>query len=346
MKSDDTKKRGSKDAQEAIRKKGFRLLKQGKSVKFIAETLDVSSTIIYRWKKTFKTDGAKGSKSKVRGRTFETKRRLSLDQEAQVITWIKDTTPEQLKFKFALWSRAAVTELIKEKFDIALPIRTMGEYLKRWGFTPQRPIKRAYEQDDKEVKKWLEEKYPKIKKRAIMEGAQIQWADETSNVSVPSNIRGYAPKGKTPVLLQPATKFKVNMISSITNRGSVNFMIFDDKRMNQDIFIEFLEKLIKGSKTKIFLIVDNLRPHHGEIVKNWVKKMSKKIELFYIPAYCPELNPDEYLNCDLKATNNRTGIPKDAKGLKSNTNKFMTLLQKSPQRVKNYFKHPKIKYAS
>lgn len=258
---------------------------------------------------------------------------------------ITDKTPDQLKFPFALWTRKAVQELIKQLFSIEMPIRTVGEYLNRWGFTPQKPLRRAYEQNPKAVKQWLDETYPEIAKKAKKENAEINWGDETGLCNDSQHGRSYAPKGKTPAICLNAKRERINLISSITNQGKVRFMIYDST-MNAQMFIKFCRRLIKDAGRKIFLILDNLRVHHSRIVKQWVEKHSDQIELFFLPSYSPELNPDEYLNCDLKA-GVHSRAPARSKGqLKSKAISHLRMLQKKPNRVRKYFHHPKIAYAA
>ena len=158
-------------------------------------------------------------------------------------------------------------------------------------------------------------------------------------------IKGYAPKGKTPVMEHTAKRFKINMISSITNRGKLRFMIYE-QNMDASVFITFLERLIESSQKKVFLILDNLRIHHAKLVKAWVEEHKEKIALFYLPAYSPDLNPDEYLNNDFKRNVNAKHIPINKKELAQNTENFMSMLSKDSQRVANYFKHEKIAYAA
>jgi len=296
------------------------------------------------WSK-YKKGGMKAITIQKRGRRVGEKKHLSQEQEAKLIRRLIDTTPKQLKFKFALWTREAVKQLIKHDYDIDMPISTVGKYLQRWEFTSQVPIKRAYERNDAKVTAWLEEDYPKIQKQAQKEDAEIQWADETACVSLPSIIKGYAPKGKTPVMEHTAKRFKINMISSITNRGKLRFMVYE-QNMDADLFVTFLERLIESSEKKIFLILDNLRVHHSKIVKAWAEEHQSQIELFYLPAYSPDLNPDEYLNNDFKRNVNKEHIPVNKKELAANTENFMSMLCDNPERVANYFKHEKIAYAA
>jgi hypothetical protein len=250
-----------------------------------------------------------------------------------------------LKLDYVLWTRKAVMELIGQETGMAMPIRTVGEYLKRWGFTPQKPAKRAYEQNPKAVQRWLDEEYPQIKARAKEEDAEIYWGDETGMRNDSQHERGYAPKGKTPVVRLNAKRTSANMISAITNQGKVRFRVFEGS-MNADILKDFCKRLIKAAGRKVFLVLDNLRVHHAKVFKAWLAEHAEEIEIFYLPSYSPELNPDEYLNCDLKA-GVHSGTPARSKPqLKRKVISHMRMLQKTPHRVAKYFEHKIIRYAA
>jgi transposase len=335
----------TEEAREVIRRKAMQLILSGMKKKDVALMFGVKSGTISEWVKLYKDKGIKGLTSKKRGVKSEDKKLLSAKQEKAIQSMIVDKMPDQLKLEYALWTRKAVKELVEREFGIVLAINTMGDYLRKWGFTPQKPKKKAYEQCSKKVQKWVEEEYPAIEKRAKAENAEIQWADETGVRNNCQHGRSYAPKGKTPTKLSMAKRFSVNMISSITNQGKVQFMIYTD-RMNADKFKLFLEQLIKQSKKKIFLIVDNLRVHHSKVVKEWIEENKDKIELFFLPAYSPEKNPDEYLNCDLKQGLSNIKSPKNQDKLKDNIENHMNMLVKNPERVRKYFQHKDIQYAA
>ncbi len=344
MKKDDARKL-SAETQEQLRKQAIRLKNQGKKYVEIAEIVGVHRNTVSHWWKVYESTGAKGLKSKKRGFEKGQWRTLDASQELELQRLIVDKTPDQYKLVFALWTRQAVQELIRIRYGIKMPIRTVGEYLKRWGFTPQKPLKQAYEQRPAEVRKWLDEEYPSIAKRAKQEDAEIHWGDETGVRSDCQHGRGYSPKGKTPVIRLSAKRASINMISSITNQGKVRFMIYKDS-MNAKMFIKFIKQLIKEADKKIFLILDNMRVHHARVVKEWLKDYTERIELFFLPAYSPELNPDEYLNCDLKARVHSKSPARNAEGLRRKVSSHMKKLQKSPGRVKKYFEHQKISYAA
>lgn len=338
-------RRLSPATQYELRKQYIRLRKKGMSNLLAAETVGLSVTRCSNIWQLYQLGGLESIKPKPRGRRKGEQRQLNAEQEAELQSLLVDKTPDQLKFAFALWTRDAVRLVIKQKYAMDLPLRTITDYLKRWGFTPQRPTKRAYEQNPEAVAKWHETTYPEIQAKAKREKAEIHWGDETGIQNDAYHARGFAPKGKTPVVRINATKSRVNMISSITNRGKVRFMLYREN-MTSHVLIKFLSRLVKDSASKVFLILDNLRVHHSKQVKTWLVEHKDQIELFFLPAYSPEFNPDEYLNGDLKKRI-RSGLPaRTEKDLTKKTRSFMKTLQRRPQHVRNYFRHPKIAYAA
>ena len=289
--------------------------------------------------------GGEGFNGQGTGSKSEDKKLLTPKQEKQVQAMILDTMPDQLKLPYGLWTRRAVKELIEREFKVKLAINTTGDYLRSWGYSPQKPKKKAYEQNSKKVQEWLNETYPEIKGKAKSEGAEIHWGDETGARNSNQHGRSYAPKGRTPVKKSMAKRFSVNMISTVTNQGQVEFMIYSGP-MNSERLLIFLKQLIKGRGKKVFLILDNLRVHHSNIVKKWVQGNKDNIELFFLPAYSPEKNPDEYLNCDLKYALSEKPAPKNQEQLKENVENHMTMLQGNEERVRKYFNHSDIKYAA
>ena len=344
MEKIDARKHDQKTQYE-IRKQVIRLRKNGVPNKTVAEGLGISQQHASKIWNKYKNHGASAIKSGKRGRKDGDKRSLTPEQEKEVKKLLVDHAPEQFKLPFVLWTREVVKLLIKQLYKLVMPIRTVGEYLKRWGFTPQKPAKRAYEQRPKEVQKWLKETYPEIQKRAKEENAEINWCDETGVQTAPNRERGYSPKGVTPVAPFSAKKSRISMISAINNGGQVRFMLYG-KSINSDLLISFMKRIIKAAGRKVFLVLDNLRVHHCSAVKEWLEKNREIIEVFFLPAYSPDLNPDEYLNNCLKSSVH-SGLPaRTENDLKKKTRSFMKRLQKRPHQVKNYFKHPKIAYAA
>lgn len=333
----------NQETQFHLRKQIVRLRTKGVSNKDVAAITGTSASHCSRIWSSYKNDGADTILPGKRGRRKGEKRVLDADQEKEIQKIIIDKTPDQMKFSFMLWTREAVRQLIKFKYHIDIPLRSISRYLERWNFTAQRPLKRAYEQDPKRVEKWMKEEYPVIKERASKENAEIFWGDETGIQNGASYSRGFAPAGQTPVLALAAKKSRINMISAISNRGSSRFMIYEDT-MDSGRLIDFMKRLIKGQERKVFLILDNLRVHHSKAVTSWIEENRDKIELFYLPPYAPERNPDEYLNNELKHSVHSGLHPKTKDDIVGKVRSFMMRLKKRPHHVKSYFRHKKLAY--
>ena len=237
------------------------------------------------------------------------------------------------------------TNLIEQRFGLRLQVRTMGKYLARWGFTPQKPMKKAYEQSPAAVKKWLDEDYPAIAARAKAEGAEIHWGDESGLRSDDVRGRGFAPKGQTPVVRVNNKRHGLSVISTVTNKGQMRWRIFEGA-LNTTILIDFLRRLIKGQTKKLFLILDNLRVHHAKQVKAWLAEHADAIEVFYLPSYSPELNPDEMANADIKQAVTKQAPARTKLQLVRATAKHLRSVQRQPERIRKYFEHGPVRYAA
>jgi transposase len=335
----------SNEVLEALRVRALHARERGYAVVDIAAILGVREETVSRWCVRYERGGQEAVPGDRTGRPLGSGRRLDSKQEQAIQDLIDSKTPKDLGIAQALWTRQAVRELIAQQTGQSLPIRTVGEYLNRWGYTPQKPVRKAYKQDPEEVARWLEKTYPEIEKRATEEDAEIHWGDECGVRSTCQHSRGYARPQNTPEVTVPGSRFSVNMISTVTNQGKVRWMIYQGK-MNAALFIVFLTRLVAGASKKVFLIVDNLSVHDAAAVEEWLATRKEQIEVFYLPKYAPERNPDEYLNCDIKGNINTDGLPKDREELTGKLHRFMQKLAKLPGRVASYFKHKYIQYAA
>lgn len=331
-------------AQEEIRRLCVRWILDGATHGEAAARAGVSRPNVTLWWGLYQQGGWDALKPKARGRRKGAQMRLTVVQQKKVCRMITDKTPDQLKLPFALWTRGAVAELIERHYRLSLPVRTMGDYLSRWGFSPQKPLKRAYEQQPELVTKWLHEQYPAIVRQACQERAEIYWADETGLTSADARGRGYAPRGCTPVVVHPGQRFTASMISAITNRGALRFMVYDGG-LKVATFIQFLRRLIRDVPRKVFLILDNLQVHRARSVARWVERHAKKIALFFLPPYSPERNPDEYVNQDVKATMRRRPAPRSRPELKAGLRSYMARLQRQKHKISRFFEHEMVHYA-
>ncbi len=264
--------------QYEIHKQVIRLRKKGKSNLEVAEIVGIHpSTASTLWQR-FVKEGESAIKLGRRGRQKGEKRILTAELETELKKIITDKTPDQLKMPYALWTRGAIHLFIKQHYGIDIPLRTITDYLKRWGFTPQKPAKRAYEQNPKMVQKWLEEEYPVIKAKAKQEKAIIYWGDETGIQNYAYQVKGFSPKGKTPIISLNVNRSRINMVSAVSNQGQVRFMLYKDT-MTSERLIQFMSRLIKDANCKVYLVLDNLRAHHSKDVKKWLANNTDKIEV-------------------------------------------------------------------
>src|SRR5450631_2002479 len=335
-----------RDTQEALRSRAvFPVLTVRKSQAEAAEAVGVSRQTVNQWLKRHAKTGEAGLLDGRRVSARKGKGKLTAAEAVRVQLWIRDKCPDQLKLPYVLWTAGIVQELIRRRLGKNLALSTVQLYLKRWNFTPQKPLKRATQRSPEAIRRWLEEEYPKIARRAKREKALIYWGDETGISNQDQIGRGYAPKGKTPVVRRTAKKITTSMISAVNNRGLMRFMCFKGA-LNAGLFISFLRRLIKGASGKQFLIVDNLRVHHSVKVSKWVTEHNDKIELFFLPPYAPECNPDEYLNNDLKQKLRNLPRPDSQEGLVQSTMSVLRSLQRRPNQIRAYFHHRDVRYAA
>jgi len=328
------------------RKQVVRLHKKALGIMQIVSMTGLSYPAVRACIDRFDAGGWPAIRPALRGRKPGAGRTLTRAQEDCVQRSIIDQRPEQLKMDFFLWSRSAVGRLIEQEYGIKLHVRSVGKYLKRWGFTPQKPIGRAYEQNPQAVQDWLQGEYPAIAQRARQEGGEIHWGDETALVNTDVRGRSFAPAGKTPVARTVgAARHKLSMIAAVTNQGRARWMIIDEA-FDAGKLIEFLAALVKEADKKVFLILDNLRVHHSKVVKAWVGERREQIELFYLPSYSPQLNPEERLNADLKQEIGRRVPVRTKTKLREAANEHMAMLERTPERVIGYFQDRRVRYAA
>jgi len=330
-------------SQEDLRRKAVTAVLAGARQVEVAKTLGVTRQAVGRWVKAYRESGSKALKAKRRGRPKGGQ--LLPWQAAQMARTVTDRCPDQLKLPFYLWTREAVAELIEQRFGIRLSIWTVGRYLARWGFTPQKPARRAFEQNSEEVRRWLEEDYPAIRKQAKREKARIHWGDEMRLRSDHAAGRSYGRRGRTPVIPGTGARFGCNMVSAITNRGRLNFMVFK-RRFRADVLLGFLKRLVRQVRRKVFLILDRHPVHRARKVQGWLEENTHRIRLFYLPSYSPELNPDEMLNQDVKTNAVGRRRARSQKELIGNVRGYLRGRQRQPHVVKQYFQQESVRYAA
>ena len=333
----------SPKAQERIRQLAVKAVLEGAKQVAVAKLYGVTGRAVAKWLKSYRDGGVQALTAKSKGRPKGGA--LLPWQAAQIAKTVVDHHPEQLKLPFYLWTREAVAKLIHRKFGMRVSLSTAGRYLKRWGFTPQKPVRRALEQNPQEVRNWLDTEYPAIRQQAKSEKAQIFWGDEMGLRSDHAVGRSYGLRGHTPVIVATGKRFGCNMISAITNQGRLNFMVFKS-RFTAPVFLEFLNRLVRQSKRKVFLIVDRHPVHRSKKAKKWLEEQSDRIRLFFLPSYSPELNPDELLNQDVKSNTIRKNRPSQQNELVINLRSYLRKRQQQPHIVENYFLGKHVRYAA
>jgi transposase len=332
-------------AQEERRRQVIGLRQAGMTYDAVAAQVGLTRTGVFDICKRFAERGAAGLKSGPRGPEPGMGRFLDAAQEAEIRDLIRRRTPDELDLPFALWSRAAVQELVLRRFGVRLAVRSMGTYLARWGFTAQKPLRRAYEQDPAAVRRWLRRDYPAFVARAKRARGVIFWGDETGLRSDDVRGRGYAPRGRTPVVRVCHKRAGLSLISAVTNRGELRWMIVEGA-VNAPTLIRFLRRLVREARRKVFLILDRLKVHRARLTQDWLAAHRAEIEVAFLPSYSPELNPDEGVNADLKQAVPRKAPARSKQQLKRAATSHMRRLSRTPKRIRSIFQHPQFRYAA
>jgi transposase len=332
-------------AQEELRRRAVALVEEGRSQTEVARLLDVSRQSVNEWVRAYRLRGEAALAAGRRGRRRGEKTALAPWQQAQIAKAIREKNPDQLQLPGFLWTRALVCELIERRFGVRIGEKTAGRYLRGWGFSPQKPARRALEQNPELVARWLEERYPQLERRAYRERSLILWADEMGLRSDHTAGRCWSPLGQTPLVRGSGQRFGTNVISAISNKGRLQFRVFK-QRFTAPVFIDFLARLVRQANgQKIILIVDGHPVHRATKVRAWVEAHAEQIELQFLPGYSPELNPTELLNQDVKTNALGRRRPHNQDELIGDTRSYLRSTQRRPQLVARYFDGEHVRYA-
>jgi transposase len=333
-------------AQAALRERAVQAVLDGMTQVEAARVFRVHPNAVNRWVKRYREGGWDGLSERRRGRRAGEQAALSERQQQEVIALVRDTTPDELGLAGFLWTRDGVAELIAQRYGVWLARTTAGRYLRGWGFSPQKPQHRALEQNPVAVARWLDETYPAICAQARQEGGVVLWLDEMGVRSDAATGRSWAPVGQTPVIKRTGKRFRVNMLSAISNQGLLRFRLFVGS-FNGPVFIDFLRRLLRDcGGRKVHLIVDGHPVHHAKLVSAWVGRHAERIELHFLPGYSPELNPVELLNHDVKANAAGRRRPRSAGELREELHGYLRRRQRQPEVVVRFFDHPTTRYAA
>lgn len=342
MKRDDARKLDHATL-EALRIRGVRAVQAGESPSTVARALGVTERTMYGWLAMYRRGGFGALKAKP---LFGRPPKLNVRAMQWVYATVTQKNPLQMQFPFALWTREMVAALIKQKFGITLAANSVGRLLAQLGITCQKPLHRAIERDESMVQRWLKKQFPLIKALAKKEGADIYFGDAAHIRSDHHAGRTWGAKGETPIVEATGARHGMSLISAITSRGHMRFMIIEKGSVNSDVFIEFLKRLIKGADRKIFLIVDRGSAHRAKKVGAFVETLAGKLRLFFLPPYAPDKNPDELVWKHLKADTVGRMATTDKKDFQKKVRRSMRNLQSDKRKIISFFQKPSLKYAA
>ncbi len=332
-------------AQAHVRRLAVKAVRAGMKQTEAARTYQVSLRAVNKWIALDKVGGLRALKPKRQGRPPGQGGRLTKGQASRLRHLIVGKMPDQLKLPFYLWTRGAVARLIEQQFGLTVSLTTIGRYLQAWGLSAQKPVRRAYERNEVAIAHWLDEEYPALARQAKRAKAMIYWGDEMGLRSDHSTGTSYAPVGQTPVIRATGQRFGCNMISAITNKGALAFMVFPGKFVAA-VFLAFLRRLLKQAKRQVYLIVDGHPVHKSRPVKDFVARHGKRLRLILLPGYCPELNPDELLNQDIKTNALGKSRPRYKTEMVTTVRRHLHRRQKQPEIIRNLFRERHVRYAA
>jgi transposase len=337
-------RRLSPQAQEDLRRRAVAAVKAGNTQVAVSTMFSVSPQTVSRWMKAFDRKGNKALKAGRRGRRPGEQKALNPRQEARVRRAVLGKNPEQVALPGLVWTRPQVRDLIRRWYGIGLSLVTIGKYLRSWRLSPQKPIRKAYEQNPEAVARWLEVEYPAIAKRAKRQKAVILWLDQTGVRSDASVGKTWAPVGKTPVVAKTGKRFGVNVMAAISNKGELYFTCYTGS-FTGPVFLAYLKRLVGHLDRKIHLIVDGHPVHRRVSIRDWLAEHVDSIEMHFLPSYSPELNPVELLNGDIKRHVAQANAANQAQ-LAEKASAHLRRRQNQPEAVKALFGKPEVRYAA
>lgn len=329
---------------EEFRFRSIECIQAGERPDLIARILGVDVSSVYKWKRLFEKGGWEALQAvPIPGRP----RTLDSETEKWIAEAVSSETPQSWGFPTALRTRSIVREIIEERSAVRLSEVSAGKMLRRLGISPHRPLTRAYEQDPQAVEQWVAQDFPALRERAQAEDAQIFFGDESGFRSDYHSGTTWAPVGETPVVLSTGKSYRWNMLSAVSSRGEMQFMVRDAKEgcVNSTVFIEFLERLIVGAPAKIFLVLDNASIHHSQATRSYVRSVADRLELHFLPPYAPELNPDELVGNQVKNHTLGERAFRNKTDLQDALSDAFEALAQAPEKICSFFRKNSTRYA-
>jgi transposase len=332
-------------AQEDLRRRVVAAVESGKTQREVAEIFHVNPTSVSGWVNAWRHKGDRALAAKPRGRRPHEQKALSKKQQKTVCVTLRVQTPEQAGGTGLLWTRKEVADLVRRRFGICLSLPTTGKYLKSWGLSPQKPIRKSYEQNPAAVREWLDVRYPAIVAAAKADGGIILWLDESGIASTAELRATWAPVGQTPVVPKTGKRFRVNLMAVISNRGALTFTVYEGS-LTVARYTDFLARLVKHYDQPVHLIVDGHPTHRSKTAKTWLVDHAEAITQYFLPGYSPELNPMELLNGDTKRHVAALSAPRNRAELTVSISSHLHRRQKQPAVVAALFGKDEVRYAA
>ena len=328
--------------QALLRRLAVQRVLDGEKPGVVTQSYGLGEKTIFKWLKIVKEKGLDALSPKPRpGRS----RTLTEFESEEVKRWILGGDPRQYGFDFGLWTRQIVSDLIWDRLGVRLGVTAVGELLHRVGLSPQKPMRRAYERDDEQIKVWLANTYPEIKKTAKKHGAEVFWLDEASIRSDDPLMRTWGLKGQTPTVRTSGQRQGINAISALSNRGSFWYRVYTE-RFNADVFIECLTDLIGNRRKPIFIITDGHPVHKSKKVRDFVQGLKGRLSLFILPPYAPDLNPDELVWNYIRQTGTARSPLKKGESLLDRTFIDLELIAQDRPLIKSFFRNASVSFAA
>ena len=341
MKSQDARKL-SHDKLTELRRRAVTAIQNGESPKDVARVMGVNRITVYGWLSLYRNGGWDNLDAKKRGG-----RKPKLD--AKALRWIYQIVtlgnPNQLKMPFVLWSAKLLAAAIEKKFGIKLSKASVCRLLHQLGLSPQRPLWRAYQRDPQVVDRWLKEEYPAIRAAARKAKGEVWFGDEAGVRSDAHSGTTWAPKGQTPIVSTTGARFGLNVISAVNRRGALRFMCVEGK-VNADVFIEFLGRLVESAGHPVYLVVDGHPTHKAAKTRKFVESTKGRLKLFFLPGYSPDLDPDELVWNNLKSQGTGKRAITGPDQLKKLVLGHLRSMQKDADLVRSFYRTPSTEYAA
>ena len=307
----------------------------------VARVYNLSARNVFNWLARYRNGGwqALDDKSK-QGRP----RKVTGEDMQWLYDAITMGNPMNYQFSFCLWSLKTIRGLLKQERNITLSKSSVGRLLNHLGLSPQKPLYKSYKQDPQKIKDYLDQTYPEAVAEAKKYKARLYFIDEAAFRSDAHRGTTWGKIGETPIIKDTGGRFGFKLISAVSARGDLYFDVIES-RMNSEKFIEYLEKLRSDTNCPVFVIADNARYHHSKKVQAFLKERHGDIMMAFLPAYSPELNPDEQVWNHAKAEAGKKSAIRNKTDMERVILSAMKTIQQKTDLIKSFFKLPDTKYA-